>query len=98
MKTYTPNPIDTSKVQLPDEIMEIAELLAENTHDIWAKARLEEGWTYGPVRDNAAKTHPCLVPYENLPDSEKEYDRRTSREALAVLYAMGYRLQKAEKE
>lgn len=96
MKTYEPNPIDTSKVRLPDELSEIAELLAENTHDIWAKARLEEGWRYGPVRDNAAKTNPCLVPYENLPDSEKEYDRRTSREVLAVLYAMGYRLEKAE--
>lgn len=96
MKKYEPNPIDTSEVRLPDEFFAVAEQLAQNTHDIWAKARFEEGWTYGPERDNAAKTNPCLVPYEELPDSEKEYDRRTSREVLAVLFAMGYKLVKEE--
>ena len=94
MADYKPKPIDTKKIQLPDDILQVAELLAKNTHDIWAEARFQEGWTYGPMRDDAVKQNPCLVPYEDLPDSEKDYDRRTSREVLAVLYAMGYRLVK----
>lgn len=94
MSEYKPKPIDTTGVQLPEELVELAELLAKNTHDLWAQARLAEGWTYGLTRDNQEKKNPCLVPYEELPDSEKEYDRRTSQEVLSVLYAMGYRLVK----
>lgn len=94
MKNYKPKPIDTTGVRLPDEFLQLVELLSKNTHDVWAAARFQEGWTYGPIRDNAMKKNPCLVPYEDLPDSEKEYDRRTSREVLSVLYAMGYRLVK----
>ena len=92
--TYQPKPVDTSAVRLPPELLALAEELARNTHDVWAQARIQEGWTYGPHRDDAAKTNPCLQPYEDLPDSEKEYDRRMGRELLAVLYAMGYRLVK----
>jgi len=68
------------------------ERLAENTHDVWAAQRIAEGWTYGPSRDEAAKKHPCLVPYEQLPESEKEYDRRTAAEALKVIVTLGYRI------
>lgn len=92
--TYQPNPLDTTAVRLPPEMLALAELLAKNTHDIWAKARLEEGWTYGPVRSDTEKTNPCLVPYEDLPEREKEYDRRINQELLAALYAMGYRVVK----
>lgn len=92
--TYEPHPIDTTEIRLPDEFLEIAELLAKNTHDVWAKARIAEGWTYGPLRDNREKKNPCLLPYEDLPDSEKEYDRQVSRQVLEVLYALGYRLVK----
>lgn len=91
---YRPNPLDTSGVRLPSEMLELAELLAKNTHDIWAKARMEEGWIFGPVRSDAEKTNPCLVPYDELPEQEKEYDRRINRELLAALYAMGYRVVK----
>lgn len=94
---YRPNPINTEEVVLPKEIFDVAELLAKNTHENWAKKRLEEGWRYGPVRDDAAKATPCLVPYEELTESEKEYDRMTSQQTLKVLYAMGYRLVKGEK-
>lgn len=91
---YKPNPLDTSGVCLPSEMLELAELLAKNTHDIWAKARMEDGWVFGPVRSDAEKTNPCLVPYDELPEQEKEYDRRINRELLAALYAMGYRVVK----
>ena len=87
MKTYTPNPIDTSKVILSQEILQVRELLAENTHDIWATQRISEGWQYGPERDDEKKTHPCLVPYSELPEIEKEYDRNTATETLKLIMA-----------
>ena len=95
MKDYIPVPVDASKVELPENICAISELLAKNAHDVWAKKRMEEGWRYGPARDDARKTHPCLVPYEELPEAEKEYDRQTSLQTLSVLLAMGYTIEKA---
>lgn len=92
MKNYSPKPIDTSKIVLPDDILDIAEFIARNTHEVWARQRIEDGWVYGEVRDDEKKTHPCIVPYEQLSESEKQYDRNTSSEVLKVLYAMGYKL------
>jgi RyR domain len=92
---YEPKPIDTARVELSDDIFELTERLAENAHDVWAKRRMSEGWRYGPRRDEVEKTHPSLVPYEELPESEKEYDRSTAMETLKVLLALGYRIDKA---
>lgn len=75
---YDPKPINTKNVTLSNEIMELAEKMAENVHDVWAKQRIEQGWTYGEKRNDAEKKHPCLVPYNELPESEKEYDRNTA--------------------
>jgi hypothetical protein len=91
---YVPQPIDTSRVRLPPEITDLMEKLARNAHDHWAKQRMAEGWTYGPSRDDARKKHPCLVPYEQLPDSEREYDRTAARETLKAIIASGYRIAK----
>ena len=93
---YHPQPIDTSKVELPPEIQQIGEMLAKNAHEIWSAQRLADGWTWGPVRDDARKQHPCLVPYEELAESEKEYDRLTAGETLKVLLAMGFDIRKPE--
>ncbi len=90
MTNYQPRPIDTSAVSLPTELLALTERLAENAHDIWAQQRLAQGWTYGPQRDDATKQHPCLVPYADLPESEKEYDRRTAMETLKAIVALGY--------
>ena len=90
--SYTPKPIDTSNVELSSEILELTELLARNTHDVYVQQRLSEGWTYGPQRDDDAKENPTLVPYEDLPDGEKEYDRRTALETLKAMIALGYRV------
>jgi hypothetical protein len=87
---YTPNPIDTAAVVLPPELLALTELLAENAHEVWAKARLEQGWTYGPTRDDGARTHPCLVPYAALPESEKVHDRNAATETLKAVIARGY--------
>ena len=99
MKTnnYTPNPIDTSSVELPREVMELAELMAQNVHEVWAQTRIEQGWTYGATRNDELKQHPCIVPYDELPESEKEYDRHTAIETLKTLTAMGWKLVKTEK-
>ncbi|MDH3226015.1 MAG: RyR domain-containing protein [Thermoleophilia bacterium] len=92
MSAYEPQPIDTSRVKLPEELEQLVELLAENAHDNWSLQRMSEGWTYGPARDDVAKTHPDLVPYADLPDSEREYDRRTAMESLRAIVALGYRI------
>ena len=93
--SYEPQPIDTSSVSLTPEIRELRELLAENAHDHWALQRMADGWTYGPQRDDDEKRHPCLVPYEELPESEKEYDRNAAIETLKAILALGYRIEKA---
>jgi adenylate cyclase len=87
---YQPLPIGTSAVTLPAELVDLTEKLAENAHDVWAKQRMAEGWTYGPQRDDAAKKHPDLVPYGELPESEKEYDRKAAIETLRAIMALGY--------
>jgi len=92
--SYEPKPIDTSKVKLTREILELTELLAENAHDNWAKQRMSEGWTYGPNRDDTAKKHPDLIPYKELPESEKGYDRKAAMETLKAIIALGYRIEK----
>jgi len=92
--SYEPQPIDTSSVSLTPEVLELRELLAENAHDHWALQRMADGWTYGPQRDDDRKRHPCLVPYEELPESEKEYDRNAAIETLKAILALGYRIEK----
>jgi hypothetical protein len=94
--SYQPQPVETSNVSLTQEILELRERLAENAHDHWARQRMAEGWTYGPHRDDQRKRHPCLVPYEELPESEKEYDRSAVIETLKAILALGYRIVKAE--
>ena len=93
--TYRPRIIDTSAVTLSDDLVELRERLAENTHDVWASRRMADGWTYGPTRDDAARKHPDLVPYAELPDGEKQYDRDTAMETLKAIIALGYRIEKA---
>ena len=92
--TYTPKPLDTSKVSLTGPVVDLTELLAENSHENWAAQRISEGWKYGPQRNDAKKEHPCLVPYSDLPDSEKEYDRISAMETLRAILALGYRIEK----
>lgn len=92
--TYRPKPIDTSKVTLSEEILELTEQLAEHTHDIWAQQRMDQGWTYGEKRDDDKKFHPCLLPYEELPENEKDYDRNTALQTLKAILALGYRIVK----
>jgi hypothetical protein len=90
---YTPKPIDTSRVVLPAELTALTEHLAENAHELWAQQRIKDGWTWGPTRDDVAKKHPCLVPYAQIPESEKEYDRIAAVGVLKSVLALGYSIQ-----
>lgn len=92
MFMYEPKPIDTSDVILSDDLLELTEKIAENVHDVWAVGRIEQGWTYGPERNDELKTTPCLVPYSKLPDSEKDYDRNTALETLKLIIKLGYKI------
>ena len=88
-RNYRPEPIDTSRIELEADVRELVERLGKHVHDSWALRRLSEGWTYGPVRDDAEKKHPDLVPYEQLRESEKDYDRVTAEATLKAVLAMG---------
>lgn len=87
---YNPKPIDTSDINLPEELLALTERIAENIHDVWAVGRLQQGWTYGPIRNDETKETPCLVPYIELPESEKEYDRNTAMETVKLIIKLGY--------
>ena len=98
MNAYKPKPMDTSKTVIPNEIKELQEILAKNTHEVWSQGRMAEGWTYGIELDYEKKTHPSLIPYEELSESEKDYDRRTSQETLKLILNLGYKIIKEAEE
>lgn len=94
MKKYFPCPIDTSDIQLPEELTPLLEAMAKNVHEIWAQERINQGWTYGKTRDDVQKHHPCLIAYEDLPEEEKVYDRNTSIETLKLILKLGFTIKK----
>jgi len=91
---YEPVPIETDHIPIDEHLALLIEDLARNTHDVWARQRMMEGWTFGPTRDDALKQTPCLVPYDQLPESEKDYDRRIVAETIKAIVALGYRIDK----
>ena len=95
MRKYDPKPIDTAHVRLPAEVVELTERLAENAHDVWARGKLRDGWTYGPETDPAARRHQDLVPYAELSEGSRDYDRATAMETLKAILALGYRITRA---
>ena len=89
---YTPQPIDTTDVKLPEELEQLVEQMSKNVHEVWAETRIKQGWKYGEQRNDELKTHPCLVPYEELPEEEKEYDRNTSIGTLKLIMKLGFKI------
>lgn len=89
---YVPQPMDTSDVQLPEELNELVEEMARNVHEVWAQSRISQGWTYGPERNDVLKHHPCLIPYEELPEVEKAYDRDTALGTLKLILKLGFKI------
>ena len=92
------NPMQTNDITLSDDLVALTELIAANVHDVWAAGRIKEGWTYGEVKDTEKKTTPCLVPYDELPESEKEYDRNTAIETLKLITKLGYKITRKDIE
>jgi hypothetical protein len=92
--SYQPRPIDTSHIKLSPEIHDLTEALAKNTHEVWAQERLAQGWRFGPERNDRRKEHPSLIPYDDLPEKEKVYDRNTAMETVRAVLALGYRIAK----
>lgn len=91
---YVPQPVSTDGVALPADLTDLTEQIAENVHENWAQSRVAEGWRYGAKLNGRKKTTPCLVTYDQLPDGEKEYDRRTAFETLRLIVSLGYRIEK----
>lgn len=91
---YIPEPIETKDVELSDDLKSLSEDLAKHVHEVWAKGRIAQGWTHGPVRNDELKQTPCLVPYEELTEEERDYDRNTSQETLRFLIKQGYKIVK----
>ena len=91
---YIPRPIDTSDINLPEELNPLLEAMAKNVHEVWAKTRIAQGWQYGPERNDDEKRHPMLIPYEELPEEEKVYDRNTSVETLKLILKLGFVIEK----
>ena len=91
---YVPRPMDTSDIQLPDELNVLIEQMAKNVHEVWAESRIAQGWSYGEERNDTLKHHPCLVPYEELPEVEKAYDRDTALGTLKLISKLGFKITK----
>ena len=95
--SYVPKPINTDNIVLSEELSQLTEKIAENVHEVWAASRIAQGWSYGPKRDDATMKTPCLVPYDELPEIEKEYDRNTAMETIKLIVSLGYTIKKGEK-
>lgn len=93
-ENYVPQPMDTNDVQLPKELNVLIEQMAKNVHEVWAQSRMGQGWTYGEKRNDALKQHPCLIPYEELPEVEKAYDRDTALGTLKLICKLGFKISK----
>lgn len=93
-QNYVPQPIDTNEILLPKELNVLVEQIAKNVHEVWAQSRINQGWIYGKERNDFLKTHPCLIPYENLPEVEKDYDRDTALCTLKLISKLGFKISK----
>ena len=90
VEEYEPHPIDVDDIPLDRDLEELQEAIAENAHDVWAKARINEGWSYGKERDDINRLHPDLVPYTALSESEKEYDRIMAFNTIKLVKKLGF--------
>ena len=91
-EAYIPQPVDTNDIKLSSELEPLVEQMAKNVHEVWAETRIQQGWKYGERRDDELKTHPCLVPYEVLPEEEKTYDRNTAIGTLKLIMKLGFKI------
>ena len=94
INNYTPNPLNTDDILIPDSLKVLTEALSKNVHEVWAAGRIAAGWKYGPVRDEIKKEHPCIIPYEELSEEEKDFDRATALSTISFIIANGFSINK----
>ncbi len=92
--TYLPSDVDLTDESLPKDLLELKEQIAEHLHDVWATERQSEGWTYGRERNDRTLQTPDMVPFAQLLESEKRYDRLMASETLKCLLDLGYKISK----
>lgn len=93
---YTPHPADLTGIELPQELLELKEVISKNIHEVWSAGRMREDWTFGPVRNDEKRETPCLVPYEELPEEEKAYDWNTAANTLKFIMSLGFEIKKKQ--
>lgn len=93
---YTPSPIDTSSIELSEDLLQLTEAMARNVHEVWAATRIAQGWTWNAERNDILKHHPCLIPYDRLSEEEREYDRNTAVETLKLIRSLVYKIEKTD--
>jgi len=96
VEDYEPQPVNLDEILLTDDILELREAIAENAHDVWATARMKEGWSYGMERDDVNKKHPDLIPYSSLPEGEKDYDRQMALDTIKLVKKLGFEIVKSK--
>ena len=89
---YIPKPAEISDIELPSELLELSEVIAKNVHEVWSHNRINEGWSYGETRNDELKQTPCLAPYEELSEIEKDYDRNTAINTLKLIMKLGFEI------
>jgi hypothetical protein len=82
---------------LSEEIKEAVNDIAKEIHNTWMQGRINEGWIFGNDRNDQEKTHPGIVPYENLSESEQNYDKNTAIATIIGLLKRGYIIEKRSK-
>ncbi|XP_017148737.1 ryanodine receptor isoform X3 [Drosophila miranda] len=87
---YKPAPLDLSAVTLTPKLEELVDQLAENTHNLWARERIQQGWTYGLNEDSDNHRSPHLVPYGKVDEAIKKANRDTASETVRTLLVYGY--------
>jgi len=91
---WQPEPTDTHDVVIPPQVADVMEILSQHAHDTWGRKRIEDRWRYGPTRDDEEKLHPNLVPYDQLTDGEKSYDRELIAETIRLLLKLGFTIER----
>ncbi|XP_076604100.1 ryanodine receptor 3 isoform X7 [Chaetodon auriga] len=90
--SFIPTPVETSQIVMPPHLEKVRDRLAENIHELWGMNKIELGWSYGKIRDDNKRQHPCLVDFSKLPETEKNYNLQMSTETLKTLLALGCRV------
>lgn len=95
-KLYMPHKINLDDVELDEDLEDLLEAIAENAHDVWAEMRMKEGYVFGKDnnsdKDKGPLTNKDLVPYSDLPDSEKQYDREMAEQTLKLAKRLGFKV------